>query len=348
MRRKWTLIVVAVLTATALVACAGDGESPSAGTPVAKGDELVALAKQEGQVIWYTGNLEPAIKSVQTAFKQAYGIDVVVPERLSSAALSQRIDADVRSGGVINADVVLTTDLALSAYLKDKGYSTPVSIDMFPGLDEDFMQGDAAVGCGVIVPIIAYNTRVLGDFTIKSWDDLLDPRLSGKIMVNDPRGSAAWAQLFSGLLNDPKLGEDYLAGLKRQNYQPVASSLVGAEQLIAGQGGVLVAGIPGLFAQAMADKKPIEIWYPADPAPVALDVCLLTKGAAHPNAAKLFLQWLMTEEGQAAMTIPDRVASPLGDIKGAVVPLPANYSKAPPPEKVQQDMPRILELLGFN
>ncbi|MET7335430.1 extracellular solute-binding protein [Nonomuraea sp. NPDC005650] len=340
-------MVVAVLAAAALVACSGNGEPPRSGTS-AKGDELVALAKKEGQVVWYTGNLEPAVKSVQKAFKQAYGIDVVVPERLSSAALSQRIDADVRSNGVIGADVVLTTDLALSAYLKDKGYSTPVSIDMFPGLDKDFMQGDAAVGCGVIVPIIAYNTSVLGDFKIKSWDDLLDPKLSGKIMVNDPRGSAAWAQLFSSLLNDSKLGEGYLAALKKQNYQPVASSLVGAEQLIAGQGGVLVAGIPGLFAQAMADKKPIEIWYPTAPAPVAFDMCLLTKAAAHPNAAKLFLQWLMTEEGQAAMTIPDRVASPLGNIKGAVVPLPANYLKAPPPEKVQQDLPRILNLLGFN
>lgn len=345
MRRRLALVAVASLIAATLVACSDSGATTTA---AATGDDLVALAKKEGQVVFYTGGLDTSIKAIQKAFKAKYGIDVVVPERLSSAALAKRIDGEVRSTGHLGADVVMTTDLALSSYLREEGYSTPVSIDMFPGLDKEFMQGDAAVGCGVIVPVVAYNTDVLGDFTIDSWDDLLDQRLSGKIMVNDPRGSAAWAQMFSTMLNDKGLGEDYLKKLKATNYQPVASSLVGAEQLTAGQGGVLLAGIPSLFVDAIAKNAPIKMWYPTDPAPVSFDMCLLGNGTAHPNAAKLFLQWLMTEEGQVAATIPDYIASPLGDIKGAVVPLPEDYSKVPAPDKVKQDLPRILESLGFN
>lgn len=345
MRRRLALVAVAGLVAATLVACSDSGASTTA---AASGDDLVARAKKEGEVVWYTGGLDTSIKAVQKAFKAKYGIDVIVPERLSSAALAKRIDGEVRSTGHIGADMVMTTDLALTSYLRQEGYSTPVSIDMFPGLDKEFMQGDAAVGCGVIVPVIAYNTDVLGDFTIDSWDDLLDPRLAGKIMVNDPRGSAAWLQLFSTVLNDKGLGADYLEKLKSQNFQPVASSLVGAEQLVAGQGGVLIAGIPSLFTKAIEEQKPIKMWFPTAPAPVSYDMCLLGSGTEHPNAAKLFLQWFMTEEGQAAATIPDYIASPLGDIKGAVVPLPKGYSKVPPPDKAKQDLPRILELLGFN
>lgn len=345
MRRRLALAAVAGLVATALVACSDSGAST---TSAATGDDLVASAKKEGQVVWYTGGLDTSIKAVQKAFKDKYGIDVVVPERLSSAALAKRIDGEVRSAGHIGADVVMTTDLALSTYLRQENYSTPLSVDMFPGVNKEFMQGDAAVGCGVIVPVVAYNTDVVGDITIKSWNDLLDPRLAGKIMVNDPRGSAAWAQLFSTVLGDKGLGANYLEALKKQNFQPVASSLVGAEQLSAGQGGVLIAGIPSLFTKAISEQKPIKMWFPTDPSPVSYDMCLLGSGTAHPNAAKLFLQWFMTEEGQAAATIPDYIASPLGDIKGAVVPLPKNYSKVPPPDKAKQDLPRILQLLGFN
>lgn len=345
MRRRIAL-AASVAAVLALTSCSAGGAQAPADTS-ATGDELVTLARQEGQVIWYTGSLPPAVEAVQKAFKATYGIDVVVPERLSSAALAQRLDADVRGTGSLGADVILTTDMALAGYLGEKGYSVPLQAGMFPGLNTDFVQ-PTSVGCGVVVPVVAYNKAVLGDFRIDSWNDLLDPRLSGKIMVNDPRGSAAWSQLFSTLLNDPRQGEKFFTGLKAQNYQPVASSLVGAEQLIAGQGGVLVAGTPALFTKAIKAGQPIEMWYPTDPAPVALDACLVAKGAKHPNAAKLFLQWLMTKEGQAAVTIPDAIASPLGDVPGAVVSLPANYTKAPAPGKVSEDLPRVQQLLGFH
>lgn len=344
--RRWSALLAVVSALVTVTACS-DAAAPRRGIAAATGAELVALARQEGRVVWYTGSLAPAVESVRKAFEQAYGIDVVVPERLSSAALAQRIDGDVRATGGIGADVVLTTDLALSDHLGREGYSVPLPAGMFPGLRPEFVR-ESAVGCGVVVPIVAYNTAVVGDQPIDSWDDLLAPRLAGKIMVTDPRGSSAWAQLFAGLRDDPRRGDDYLKALRAQNFQPVASSLVGAEQLVAGQGGVLVAGIPALFTKAIAQGRPIRMWFPADPAPVAFDMCLISQNAEHPNAARLFLEWLMSPEGQAAMTIPDQIASPLGDIPGAAVPLPAGFTGPPPPAKVQQDLPGILQLLGFS
>ena len=76
--------------------------------------------------------------------------------------------------------------------------------------------------------------------------------------------------------------------------------------------------------------------------------CLVSAAAQHPNAAKLFLQWLMTEEGQAALTAPDYTASPLGDIPGATVPLPAEIARPAEPARAQEQLPRILELLRLG
>lgn len=343
MRRRAAL-AAAFLAVSVLAACSGGGP-PAPAASVAEGDELVALAQQEGQVVWYTGNLQPSIDAVQKEFEATYGIEVVVPERLSSAALAQRIDADVRATDVIGADVITTADAALVDSLRADDYTMPLSAEMFPGVPADFMQGDAGVGCSVVVPVIGYNKAALGDLTVDSWDDLLDPRLSGRIMVNDPRNSGAWAQLFATVLADPRLGESYLRKLRVQDYQPVASSLVGAEQLGAGQGDVLVAGTPAQFARPGAD---IATWFPTDPAPITVTPCVLTAGSAHPNAGKLFLQWLMTPEGQAAANNPDYLASPLESVPGATVQLPDDYVQAPPPAEVDAALPTVLQSLGFS
>lgn len=341
MRRRLVL-VTATLALSVLAACSGR-EDPAPAASTAEGDELVALARQEGQIVWYTGNLQPSIDAVQKAFRDTYGIEVRVPERLSSAALAQRIDADVRSAGAIGADVITTSDVALADSLRAEEYTAPVSIATFPGVPPAFVRGDAGVGCSVVVPVVGYRTA--GGLTIDSWDDLLDPRLSGRIMVNDPRNSAAWSQMFATLFDDPRLGEGYLRKLRAQDYQPVASSLVGVEQLVAGQGDVLLAGTPGQFAGVGRD---VAAWYPTDPAPVTVSQCVLPSGSTHPNAAKLFLQWLMTPDGQAALNNADYLASPLEGVPGATVRLPANFVTAPPPARVQSELPRVLAALGFN
>ena len=198
------------------------------------------------------------------------------------------------------------------------------------------------------MPVGGYNTSGLTDLTIDSWDDLLDPRLGGRLMLVDPRGSGAWAQMYATLLEDPRLGEGYLQRLGAQDQQPVANSIVGSEQLVAGQGDVFVAGTPSILQAAVDSGQPIGYWYPTDPSPVSFTNCLISSAAQHPNAAKLFLQWLMTEEGQAALNIPDYTASALGDIPGATVPLPTEIARPAEPERVQEQLPRILELLRLG
>lgn len=340
-------LATAGVVALALAGCATGSDSGSDAEATGDGD-LVSLAQEEGQVVVYTGWRDESIAAVKEAFEAEYGIEVIIDERFSSAALGQRIDADIRSSGQINADFVLTTDQALASYLYEEGLSKPVSADSFPGVTEDFVQGEASVGCAVGVPVVGYNKDVLGaDFEIDSWDDLLDPALNGQIMIADPRNSAAWGNTWSAIYNDPTLGEDFLADIAATGFQPVASSLVGTEQLIAGQGGVLMFGIPSLFEPAMEAGQSIDFWYPADPAPVFFNFCLLPENSENPNAGELFLQWIMSEEGQQVANEIERLASPLGEVPG-LIPLPENFTEAPAPYKVQQDMPNMVEILGFS
>lgn len=352
MRRRYLAAAAAGALVLALASCSSDTpaaepQETGTGSEISE-DELVELAQQEGQVVVYTGWRDDSIAAVKEAFFDKYGIEVVIEERFSSAALAQRIDADVRTDGRINADWVLTTDQALATYLREEDYTLPVSVSDFPGLDANFVEGDAAIGCTVGVPVVGYNKDVLGaDVVIDSWDDLLDPSLAGQIMIADPRGSAAWANTWSSIYNDPALGEEYIQALGEQDYQPVASSLVGTEQLVAGQGGVLLFGIASLFEPAIEAGQAIDMWFPEDPAPVFLNFCMQTAESDHPNAGLLFFKWFMSEEGQNLVQGIERLASPLGDLPDTL-PLPADFRTAPAPNQVQEELPQILGLLGFN
>lgn len=351
--RRLALVGLAGALTVALAACSAGStpaepeETAATGAPLSE-EELVELAQEEGRVVVYTGWRDDSIAAVKEAFSEKYGIEVVIEERFSSAALAQRIDADVRTDGRINADWVLTTDQALAQYLREEDLTLPVSVTDFPGLSENFVEGDTAIGCTVGVPVVGYNKDVLGDgAVIDSWDDLLDPALGSQLMIADPRGSAAWANTWSSIYNDPDLGSDYIQSLGELPYQPVASSLVGTEQLVAGQGGVLLFGIASLFEPAIEAGQNIDFWFPEGPAPVFFNFCMQTADSDNPHAGLLFFKWFMSEEGQNLVQGIERLASPLGDLPDSL-PLPDDFTVAPDPNQVAEELPEIMSLLGFN
>lgn len=346
MRRvlRLTALAAAVLT---LSACAGDGSPPPA-EPTEPAEDLIALAQEEGEVVWYTRSRPETVDAVQSAFADKYGITVT--SALSSGTdLARQIETDVRDTGSIRADVVATADLALASYLGEEELLAPLPAELLEDFPQEFMLDDTSAVYQISVAVIAYNSELLGEFRPGSWHDLLDPRLRGELMVNDPRGSAAWGQLWSTILHDQDLGADYISSIADQEYQPTATSLVGTEQLVAGQGTALIAGLPILFTQLIEDGMPIEYFFPEDPSPVFFNVIGVSAESANPSAGRLFLTWLLGEEGQALINSVDETASPLGDLNAeGMIALPEGYTTAPPPEQVREDLPRILELLGMN
>ncbi|MFT4230224.1 MAG: extracellular solute-binding protein [Microbacterium sp.] len=247
------------------------------------------------------------------------------------------------------ADVTTQTDNGLALYMRDEGWIEPLSAAQFPDFPADLMFEDVGPLVQLTVPVIGYNTDLLGDFAPASWKDLLDPRLEGEIMIADPRTAATWGQIWYAVLNTPELGASYVEELGATGFEPVASSLVGAEQLTAGQGAVLVASTPSVFDAQIAKGAPIEYFSPTDPAPVSYTSVSLIAQADHPNAAHLFALWLTGEEGSRVMNGAERTASPLGIEGDGVFPLPPGTNTTPPaPESVQEAGEEAAGLLGFN
>lgn len=348
MKRMFSTIALASAALVVLTACGAPAATEDTAEPTdATGlEEIERLAQEEGEVVWYTGTSPASAEKVAAAFEETYDIPVFV-NRLTSADIAQRFQAEVNAGNV-EADVLLTVDERFFLDMREQGLTKELSAEDFDGYPEEYILGDgAAATSGINVYVVPYNTDVLGDFAPESWDDFLDERLKGQLLITDPRGSNAWAQWWSVILRAPELGEDYLTAIRDQEFRLAASTVPGIELLAASEGALLIAATVGSMTPAVDAGAPLEYTVPEGPTVTGRNWVAIAEDAPHPNAAFLFTHWLLSEDGSQLYNELETSASPLGDLPG-VMSLPDGALPPPSADQVQEDLPKVLSLLGIQ
>lgn len=150
---------------------------------------------------------------------------------------------------------------------------------------------------------IWYNTDLVKPEDIVSWDSLLDPKWKGKIVILDPRtpgsGESTWAFLLR------IKGEEYLTKLASQEMVVGRNLRQLAEQVARGKSMISIgvsyytyspfikAGLP---VKAISNIR--EGYYAA----TGSGNLAIIKNAPHPNASKVFVNWLLSRDGQAVFS----------------------------------------------
>jgi iron(III) transport system substrate-binding protein len=193
------------------------------------------------------------------------------------------------------ADVVDHSDRALMQPMEDlfQDYAPPNAADYSP----DALISPKFWPRATIAWSIAYNTELVKD-PPKSWMDLTKPqydKMTGQVFAQS--GGTTWTRI---MFERQVLGEDYWA--KQAATHPVLypSGAPMADALVRGE----VAIGPLLYNviyQKKKDGAPIEIFFPPEGSPVNPYATGIPKTATHPNAAKLFLNWCLSKEGQTFM-----------------------------------------------
>jgi iron(III) transport system substrate-binding protein len=298
------LVLVAACSPAAQPAAPTAAPAPQQATGTdAEWNQVIEAAKKEGKLTIY-GAFEQSLQDKYIPeFNKLYpfvSVEVVYGTGPTSA---EKVRAEVAAKKIVGDMWRSFTDPALG--MRDQGilekWQAPSLVKerdkfAFQKSDEDtqgYLNNLAAGVSGVMV-----NTRMLKpEDEPKSWFDLKDPKYSGKIIYADPRApnsgqSIAWFLT----LKYGKEGEDFLRALGKQDLQYEASQAKLAEQVARGERAL---GVPGQYISYRAVEGPnIKFIQPKEGLYYSIANAVIVKGAPHPNAAKLWIEWEVSKAGQ--------------------------------------------------
>jgi iron(III) transport system substrate-binding protein len=260
--------------------------------------ELIAAAKKEGKVVWYTSIDLKVAEEIAKRFESKYtGVSVQV-ERTGAERLLQRIGQEY-SANIHAVDVVNSSDASHLVYWKDKGWLAPyVPEDVakyYPAAHKD--PDGTYASFRVFLCVIAYNTSLVKkDEAPKSFVDLLSPKWKGRIVKAHPGYSGTILTATYQMVQ--VLGWGYFEKLAQQNVLQVQSASVPPKRLALGERAVEADGVEYLIFKEKESGQPVEPVYASEGTPLIVGPNGIFKAAPNPNAARLFQSYCFTPECQ--------------------------------------------------
>ncbi|MSP01958.1 MAG: extracellular solute-binding protein [Acetobacteraceae bacterium] len=266
--------------------------------PVHAGLEtLHQAAKQEGPLTWYVAQMTgEAAESMGKRFTRRFpGVGVTAIRTTGQVAYS-RLLQDLKNN-TPQCDVFSSTDIAHYPALKARGALARYRADSAGGLapafhglgdDEYFYPTTASVHAMV------YNTRIVKpEDRPRRFTDLLDPKWKGRVAVAHPAFSGYFGQW---VLSMRKLyGWEYFEKLAKNNPRIGRSGNDPIALIIAGE---CVVGTGPTSTATVNERRgnPVSFVYPEDGAILSVGSSAVMASAPHPNAARLFLEWLLSRD----------------------------------------------------
>lgn len=265
---------------------------------------LEKAAKAEGEFVWYTSVNDDDIRRVVELFEKRYPFIKAKPVRLTSARIVQRFTAESQANAFL-ADILDTNDSRIE-FFRRKGMIQPYYTPMAEQFDKRFVQAQGYwVANRVTMLVLGYNTRLVKAADApRRYEDLLDPKWKDQLALE--REDSPWFMTLMEHWGEQK-GRAFFQRLKAQNPK-IRSGHTHLAQLI-GAGEDPLS--PNIHSQGMATGQrrgaPVD-WLNLEPVVASSNVSALAKNAPHPNAALLFLDFILAKEtGQRVIREVSRI-----------------------------------------
>jgi ABC-type Fe3+ transport system substrate-binding protein len=270
--------------------------------------KLVEAAKKEGEVVLYTTLIvDQIVRPMIKAFRsQIAGIDVKYVRTDSSQQVVKLINEG--RAGRVQADIWHLSDEL--APLKQENLAAPLDLPSARGLPAELVDPKGIwVATNLSTRSLAYNTALVpADQVPRTHKDLLNPRWKGQFVWHP--NSIAGGYGFIGLVLK-SMGEEngtrYLRELATQNIVPlpIAARAV-LDRIIAGEYPMGLDMNSSHVVISAALGAPVR-FVPLDPVTMTMQIAGISRGAPHPNAARLFLDFMISRAGQEVFRDADYI-----------------------------------------
>jgi iron(III) transport system substrate-binding protein len=258
---------------------------------------LEAAARKEGSLTWYVAQMSgEAAEAMGKRFSQRYpGISVSVIRTTGQVAY-ERVLQELKNN-TPQCDVFSSTDIAHYPVLlqrKALGRYEPEAAREVAAAYQDLGEPGFYYPTTGSLQIAVYHTGTVKPADVpKRWTDLLDPKFRGRIGTGHPAFSGyfgqwvlamrkiyGWSYFEKLAANKPRIG--------RSGNDPI--TLINAGECLVGTGPVSTA------LQTAAKGNPIGFVYPEEGALLCVGPSAVMAAAPHPNAGRLFLEWLLSRD----------------------------------------------------
>jgi iron(III) transport system substrate-binding protein len=277
-------------------------------------DKTVKAAEQEGQVVLYSLS-ETGDAIANSGFQKKFPkVKISVVSARGGEHVS-RLMAERRAGKFL-ADVGNLGNTSPYTLYQGKTLDPIASAFILPEVKDDskWWQGKQQfidpegryilVYVGAPLFLVGYNTKLVSSHAFKSYWDLLDPNWKGKIVAFDPKAGGFAATRDRFFYHNPELGPTFL----RRLFSEMALTLYarfpqGEDWLAAGKYSICLCRHQSI-SEAKSQGLPVDLIEPASfkegvGVETRAKTLVLMNQAPHPNAAKVFLNWFLSREGQS-------------------------------------------------
>jgi len=257
-------------------------------------DDLTAKAQNERELSVYGTALVAQFEKFAEPFKRRYPFIKTQYSRTTGEALTSKILREVQAHQ-LGADVVLINNYTHRIFMKRNiitAYSPPTAANFPPGFID---KQEYWIGFYLVPYAITYNTKlVLKPSAPKSFDDLLNAKWKGGISLE--REEYLVTQSHMQYLGRQKAIE-YFKKLAQQDLVLINGHSNQAMLLTAGEFPIIIYSDIARTEELKRKGAPIE-WVRAEPHITVLVSAAITREARHPAAARLFMNYLASDEGQ--------------------------------------------------
>lgn len=307
-KRVWSLAapVLVALVSLAIGACGSDDDDddqPATGSASQEGgaawQETLAAAQEEGSATVLVTDT-PEWQEVQAeTVEETTGVEMAVAASGPNGDLEARLSAEMEAGAP-QTDVY--QDVDYSFFTRHKDWFVDLSTAGLPNFNSyppDQTWQNLCVNTKNGVSGVTYNTDLVAEDQVPtSWEDLLDPYWNGKMILSNPAPGGYYMQW--ALMMRDAFGPDFLEGIAAQEPTLDDSSVSAAEKVASGAAEISVLSQLDSASALVKKGAPVK-WIPLRDPDIGSHACVgILKDSPHPEAAKVLLNFLMSEESQSA------------------------------------------------